>query len=88
MGPVVLGIVIHGACALFTSMLVPLVLGSNIWPIAGVFWGALTAPPAAGLGALIGWIGSERRRGPLTAVLVGTGLTSAAVIATIIVNTP
>jgi hypothetical protein len=50
----VLGTAIHAACMCATCFIVPMAMGSNLWPIAGVFWSIMTVPVAMGVGALIG----------------------------------
>ena len=45
---------VHAGCLALTSFIVPILMGSNIWPIAGVFWSALTMPVGALAGAGIG----------------------------------
>jgi|RhiMethySRZTD1v2_1073278.scaffolds.fasta_scaffold31189_7 hypothetical protein len=48
---------VHAVWLAMTSFIVPLLMGSNIWPIAGVFWSVLTVPvgalAGAGLGAML-----------------------------------
>lgn len=44
----------HAGCLALTSFIVPIFMGSNIWPIAGVFWSAMTMPVGALAGAGIG----------------------------------
>ena len=45
---------VHAGCLAMTSFIVPIFMGSNIWPIAGVFWSVLTVPVGALAGAGIG----------------------------------
>lgn len=73
---VLAGALIHAGCVLIACFLAPLVGGSNIWPIAGVFWSVFTVPVAAGTGALTGWM--VQNRSPAVAfflmTLAGIGL--------------
>ena len=64
---------IHAASVLLTCFVVPLAMGSNIWPIAGLFWSVLTVPVAVGTGALSGWLVRRQRPAVAVSILVFTG---------------
>ena len=66
-GTVVLGTIIHILLVVIVCIGVPLGMGSNIWPIAAVFWCVLTVPVAAAFGALLGLI---LRRAPRALAIV------------------
>jgi hypothetical protein len=53
-GIVLMSAGLHVGCTALTSFALPILMGSNIWPIAGVFWSALTVPAGALLGAGVG----------------------------------
>ncbi len=76
---ILLGVLIHGGCVFIACFVAPIVGGSNIWPIAGVFWSVMTVPVAAGIGALTGWIVRKRSQSVALSVLVSTGVVMAAV---------
>jgi len=79
-----IGIAVHGACVLVTCFGVPLAMGSNLWPIAGVFWSVLTLPVAAGTGAVCGWLVRKQRGAVAVPSLVVTGVTLAAALGVLI----
>ena len=56
-------------------------MGSNLWPIATVFWLAVSILPACGIGAMVGWI---MRRTPRE-VAITAAFASAAIISFVLV---
>lgn len=80
------GIAIHAAFAVITCSVIPVVMGSNIWPIAAVAWSVSTVPFAMGTGAFAGWVARRLPRSIALAGLVLSGLALATVIGTIMFN--
>lgn len=69
----------HSGCVFIACFLAPLVGGSNIWPIAGVFWSVFTLPVAASTGAFTGWMMKNRSPGVAFPVLICSGIGMAVV---------
>jgi hypothetical protein len=72
--PVLPGLLIHVGCGLLACLITPIVMGSNIWPIAAAFWGVIIIPVGALTGALIGWLVKGWRRPPALAALMMSGV--------------
>jgi hypothetical protein len=85
---VVIGLLIFSGCAVTACFAGPLAMNSNIWPIAGVFWSALCVGPAAGIGALLGWLLRRWKRADAIRLLAGFAFVLAFVLAIVIANTP
>ena len=83
---IVLGMSIHAVATLIPCIAVPLAMGSNIWPIAGVFWAVLTVPAAIVTGGLTGLLARKLRRPIATTVIITTGLAVAIAVGIIIAN--
>ena len=69
---ILVGIVINVIPVCMTCFIVPLGMGSNIWPIAGVFWCALAGPVAAVVGLLGGLFLRRTNRAVAITVVVFT----------------
>lgn len=69
-----LGVMIHVSCVVMTCVAVPLAMGSNIWPIAAIFWSVMSVPVALITGGLLGWMMGKSQRNVAVAVLVVTGI--------------
>jgi peptidoglycan/LPS O-acetylase OafA/YrhL len=83
---ILLGIAIHAASVGLACFIVPLAMGSNIWPIAGVAWSVMTVPVAAGTGALGGLLVGRARPRVAIAVLIATGVLASIATGIVIVN--
>ncbi|MGH7130866.1 MAG: hypothetical protein ACREJO_02850 [Phycisphaerales bacterium] len=84
-GVVIRGMAIHAGCVVIACVVTPLAMGSNIWPIAAVFWVVVSLPVALGTGAAMGGL---LRRCSLPVALGGviaTGI-ALAVIAGIVIS--
>lgn len=73
-GPVIRGMAIHAGCVLIACIATPLAMGSNIWPIAGVFWSVLAAPVAVATGAATGALLRNRSRPVALGGVIVTGI--------------
>lgn len=80
---ILLGMAIHAACVGTVCAILPLAMGSNIWPIATVFWLVLTIPVSLGTGALLGLFLRRCSTGIRIAILIATGIVLAAVVGTV-----
>lgn len=80
------GAMVHFLAVGVTCFVVPLAMGSNIWPIAGVFWSAFAAPVAALVGAGVGWIAPRRSRTLTRMLLAVSAAAVSAFVAVIIWN--
>jgi hypothetical protein len=77
---------IHVAAVVLASFITPLAMHSNLWPIAGVFWSALTSLPAALIGATVGAIVRRMPRSIAIGVILVTASAIAAIVAVVILN--
>ena len=68
------GMLIHVCCVFPICFIVPLAMGSNLWPIAGVIWSVLTVPVAAATGAIIALVLKKLPLSQATLVAVFTGV--------------
>jgi hypothetical protein len=75
---------IHAACVAVACIVTPLVMGSNLWPIAAAFWVVITVPAGLLTGAAIGWAVRKRSAVVLWTVLVATGVALAIAVGMII----
>ena len=73
----IFGLNICSGIVMAACLAVPIAAGSNLWPIAAVFWGMLTVPPAAAVGALAGWLLKRQHRKTAKIVLGAIGLVMA-----------
>ena len=86
MPPILQGALIDAGCVMATCFIVPLVMESNIWPIAGVFWSVLSVPVAAGAGALTGFLVRKRDRASGKLAMIAVGMVLSIVIGVIMFN--
>ena len=84
--PIVQGLLIHVGCVLAACVVVPLAMGSNIWPIAAVFWAVLSVPVACGTGALTGLLLRKTDSSTATWALIITGAAVAIAVGIIMFN--
>jgi hypothetical protein len=66
------GMAMHVIPLTITCFAIPLAMGSNIWPIAGVFWCALAGPVGAVAGMLGGLLLRNANRVLAMTVLAST----------------
>lgn len=85
-GPAVRGAVTCAALVGAACLIMPLLLKSNIWPIAAVFWAVPSVPVAAAVGALVGLATKRLRTGDSRIVLLTTGAALAVVLAVLMAN--
>ncbi len=88
MSPVVQGALICAAFVFTACIAGPVILGSNIWPIAAAIWSVPAVLIGAGIGALTGWVVRNTVRATARIMIIVTGIVLAAVVVTIIVNNP
>lgn len=60
---------IHVCALVATCFITPIAMGSNLWPIAGVFWSAIAAPVGGVIGAVIGLLVRRMPRGAAMGVI-------------------
>ena len=84
-GPIFRGMAIHAGCVLIACIATPLAMGSNIWPIAGAFWGVLATPVAVATGAATGAALRKCSRPVALGGVIITGI-ALAVIAGIVIS--
>ncbi len=73
----IFGLNICSGIVMAACLAVPIAAGSNLWPIAAAFWGVLTVPPAAAVGALAGWLLKKQHYKTAKIVLGALGLVMA-----------
>lgn len=79
---------ISGVFAFVAGVVSPMILGSNIWPIAAAIWSVLTVPLGVGVGAVTGFVVRNSGRTTANAVMIVTGNVLATVVVVLIVKNP
>jgi hypothetical protein len=84
--PVLVGAIVHGCVAILACAIVPFAAGSNLFPISAVVWSIFTAPPAAGFGALVGWIVHKHGMRTIASVMTFTAIVVASISTALILR--
>lgn len=71
---------------MMTCFGIAIAMGSNIWPIAGVFWSVLTVPVALATGSISGLCVRRASHASALYVLFATAIALAAIVAIIMAN--